>query len=245
MSELLRVTAATRQALINKSRSVTKGKQRFYRRLFSTISYPNQALAGINIDKWIKTDILDAKISVKGETDHYAVDISFWGAWNSYAGELTAYNVKQAITRAFRTEDVYIRCSCPDFRYRMAYSATQGGYIAHTPEYRPAKITNPQDNLGSACKHVLLCLMQSGRWIDELSRKVVKYVSYIKRTNTRLYDKFFKDIFEEESSYSEIEEDIVNAPVVERSPSGKGQNTPIGDELAVLEEIIDEGDGIE
>ena len=112
---MIRVSAATRQELINKSLRSTKGKQRYYRRLFSKIEYPNRALSRVDVNKWFKEDILDADISVQGETNKYTVTISFYGVWENYEGEFSRKSIKDAITKAYRTEDIYVYCTCPDF----------------------------------------------------------------------------------------------------------------------------------
>lgn len=193
---MIRVSAATRQELINKSLRSTKGKQRYYRRLFSKIEYPNRALSRVDVNKWFKEDILDADISVQGETDKYTVTISFYGVWANYEGELSKKSIKDAITKAYRTEDIFIYCSCPDFYYRYSYVATQNGYITKHIQTIPAPIRNPHDSLGSACKHVLLCLFQSQRWITELANNTYKYIQYIKRSNPALYQRIIAPIIE-------------------------------------------------
>lgn len=184
-----KVSAATRQDLINKSLRTTKGKQRFYRRLFSKIEYPNRSLSRIDTNKWFKEDILDADITVKGETDTYVVTISFYGVWEEYEGELSQRTIKDAITRAFRTNDVYVYCSCPDFYYRYSYVATQNNYITNQIQTIPAPIRNPHDSLGSGCKHLLLCLFQSYKWINELANNTYKYIKYIKNRDPALYER--------------------------------------------------------
>jgi hypothetical protein len=198
---VLRVNAATKQELLQKSRSSTKGTQRFYRRLFSQIRIPNQAIQTVNVAKWFETDILDAQISVKGETDNYVVTISFWGVWDSYdkSKDLSQENIKKAVYSAYRSQDVYVACTCPDDRYRYAYVATKGRYRAERPEYRPAPITNPRDNLGSGCKHVLLCLMSSVKWIDQLCKITYKYIMRVKNSQRNLYDRFIREWIEREA----------------------------------------------
>ena len=346
---MIRVSAATRQELINKSLRSTKGKQRYYRRLFSKIEYPNRALSRVDVNKWFKEDILDADISVQGETNKYTVTISFYGVWENYEGELSRKSIKDAITKAYRTEDIFVYCTCPDFCftgdtkvklldgrtrtmkeiaeefaqgkelwvyasdekgdfkpgkvtaawethkvnelvrvtldngeviectpehlfmlrdgsyeeaqnltagvslmpmylrvdrkgykqtkgkdiqvvsvervqcnevpvydleverwhnfrlaagvmvhncYRYSYVATQNGYITKHIQTIPAPIRNPHDSLGSACKHVLLCLFQSQRWITELANNTYKYIQYIKKSNPTMYKNIIAPIVE-------------------------------------------------
>lgn len=78
----------------------------------------------------------------------------------------------KAVSWALDNTDLTIHCTCPDFKYRFAYWTTQLGTNAGDPEFRPSKITNPDDKLGSACKHVLAALSNK-----EWSRKLVPHVS--------------------------------------------------------------------
>lgn len=205
---MIRVSAATRQELINKSLRSTKGKQRYYRRLFSKIEYPNRALSRVDVNKWFKEDILDADISVQGETNKYTVTISFYGVWENYEGELSRKSIKDAITKAYRTEDIYVYCTCPDFYYRYSYVATQNGYITKHIQTIPAPIRNPHDSLGSACKHVLLCLFQSQRWITELANNTYKYIQYIKKSNPTMYKNIIAPIVEIDTQQEPMREDV-------------------------------------
>ena len=361
---MIRVSAATRQELINKSLRSTKGKQRYYRRLFSKIEYPNRALSRVDVNKWFKEDILDADISVQGETNKYTVTISFYGVWENYEGELSRKSIKDAITKAYRTEDIFVYCTCPDFCftgdtkvklldgrtrtmkeiaeefaqgkelwvyasdekgdfkpgkvtaawethkvnelvrvtldngeviectpehlfmlrdgsyeeaqnltagvslmpmylrvdrkgykqtkgkdiqvvsvervqcnevpvydleverwhnfrlaagvmvhncYRYSYVATQNGYITKHIQTIPAPIRNPHDSLGSACKHVLLCLFQSQRWITELANNTYKYIQYIKKSNPTMYKNIIAPIVEIDTQQEPMRESVNDA----------------------------------
>lgn len=52
--------------------------------------------------------------------------------------------------------DVLAHCSCPDFKYRMAYYATMDDWKYGSAETRPANITNPPPpHSGPLCKHLV------------------------------------------------------------------------------------------
>lgn len=226
---MLKVSAKLRQEIISKSLGTTKGKQRYARRLFSQIQIPSRAIQATNVAKWFETDILDVHINVKGETDNYIVAITFYGVWESYDKKqaLSPNNIKKAITIAFRSEDIYVACDCKDDRFRFAYVQTMQQYRSERPEYRPAKITNPRDSLGGCCKHTLLCLMQSFKWIDQLSKTTYQYIQRIQRSQPRLYEKFIKDKIEE------IQEEV--AQEEESTPMNQGiddaGNAPIEEDI--------------
>jgi hypothetical protein len=86
----------------------------------------------------------------------------------------------QALTKVFNTTDVYVKCSCPDFKYRFAHwniiknvsvddSASDPG---------PGKgIANPNDDKGRGCKHILLVL-SNGDWMLKVASVINNYIKY-------------------------------------------------------------------
>jgi hypothetical protein len=62
--------------------------------------------------------------------------------------------VERALMRAVDNSDIKVNCTCPDFRYRMAYYATQDDFKWGEPENRKPKKTNPDKNIGPVCKHL-------------------------------------------------------------------------------------------
>ena len=125
------------------------------------------------------------------------------------------FNLK-AITRAlitgFNRDDVYIHCSCPDARYRFAYWQTKKNTNSGDPETRPANITNPDDNLGEGCKHVLLVLSNTS-WLLKVASTIFNYVNYMEKHYERLYKKIiFPAIFQKPYEEPEqLEIDGVNS----------------------------------
>jgi hypothetical protein len=214
MCGMIRVMAATRQQLISESLKQPLGKKRYNRRFFSTIEFPNRGLVRmLDINKWMKSDILDAQIGVIGETDNYVVDISFYGVWDNYVGELSPKSIREALQKAFRTEDVFLDCNCPDYQYRFRYQNTRKQQQTNEAEFRPANKTNPNDSLGSACKHVLLCLVSSSRWIYELANLTYKYIKMVEKRSPSLYTQFIAPRIEMEMKTEE--EAVVEPEVIE------------------------------
>ena len=78
--------------------------------------------------------------------------------------------IRRLLSRSIDRSQIRINCTCPDFRYRYAYTATQGKFKEGEDETRPSNITNP-DRHGGACKHILR-MLNNKRWI-------YKYVSLI------------------------------------------------------------------
>ena len=144
----------SRTKLLTKSKSSTKGKQRFNRRSKSKVANNVRQYNSIDMNKLFKENILTVNVSVKGETDDYTVKISFGGfldilnkLLDDNEENLNLRNITRALITGFNQDDVYIFCSCPDFHYRFGYWATKNKLNSGEPETRPSNITNPEVSL--------------------------------------------------------------------------------------------------
>lgn len=212
---------ATRNDLISKSKQSGKGQQRFKRRVKSSVSHNVRQYNQIDMNKLFKQDILTVNIQVNGETDDYVVKISFGGFLEILQDELKRNNDRldlRTITRAlltgFNKGNVYINCNCPDFFYRFGYYATKNqfdnyaltgkktkwkdknpGKINYSgvsdPQLIPSNITNPNDTLGSACKHVLLVLSNTN-WMIKVASVINNYIRYM--STAAQYRKVYADV---------------------------------------------------
>lgn len=191
---LIKLNEDSRSQLLSKARQgseykgdKSKGKNRYERRTKSKISNSVREYNQLDMNKFFKEDILDLYIKVHGETDDYMVGISFSGILELIREETTKDEnlivdlrlILKMLKRAFNREDkVLIRCTCPDWQYRMAYFASVNDLILGDKENRPSDITNPNDKLGPACKHVILVLSNTS-WIVKLASAVNNYIHYI------------------------------------------------------------------
>lgn len=182
-----------RKEIINKSKSSEKGKQRFNRRVKSSIINTVQAMNSIDMNKLFKQNILTVNLKIKGETDDYIVRVSFGGFLDilkDYISEneeqLNFRDVAKACIIGFNKDDVFVHCSCPDYKYRFNYYVTKNNYNSGEPETRPSNITNPNDTLGGGCKHILL-VMNNNSWIIKVASAIVNYVKYMKKHYEKLY----------------------------------------------------------
>ena len=157
-------------------RDTSKGKNRYERRTKSKLASSVKHFNSIDMDKLFKSDILDVNIDVTGETDTYIVRISFSGFLDELHNfmatrgivDIDRKTIAQALSRAFNTYDVMFNCTCPDFRYRHAYNATQAGNLIGDPEARPIRkdvfhvgglsAANYDGSRGPMCKHVILAM---------------------------------------------------------------------------------------
>lgn len=191
------LTEKKRNELISKSKSGKRekgtGKTRYDMRVKSKVSTNIRNYNKIDMNKLFKDNILVVDIDVKGETDNYTVKVSFGEILDSIRDELNKNKGKlelKVITRAlikcFQNENIYTRCSCPDWYYRFSYIATQEYIIYGEKQTIPAPITNPHNDLGDGCKHVLLVLSNQA-WVLKVARAIMVYINYIKDHYENLY----------------------------------------------------------
>ena len=193
LESVQKLTEASRSDLLAKSKKSDKGFQRFKRRVKSRVANSVKQYNSIDMNKLFKQDILTVDVNVKGETAEYIVKISFGGLLELLQDQIKKQNGQlnyKAVTRAlilgFNKDDVYIKCSCPDAQYRFAFWQSKNGIISGEKETRPSDITNPDDKLGSACKHVLLVLSNTS-WLLKVSATIWNYVRYMEKHYQKLY----------------------------------------------------------
>lgn len=190
----------TRQELLNLGRNSAKYKGKNTSRwtakskvsVANTVADYNQ----IDMNRFWKDDILKFIVKVKGETDNYEVTVEFSKLSQKIQGYVKAaknlFNrdiVTKALMNALSSSDVRISCNCADFRYRIAYQATRHNAKAGEQETRASNITNPLDNLGLCCKHVL-AVLNNAYWIRNVASVIVNYANYCKENLEYNYSRF-------------------------------------------------------
>lgn len=180
----------------------SKGKNRWERRNHSKIDRRVDQYNKIDMNAFFKKDELKVGINVHGETDDYIVTIRFNNALKAIADEIKRNNNKLefkcvliALQRTFNNGDVFVNCTCSDFKYRIAYQATKGGYNSGAPEIRASNITNPHDTKGAGCKHVNLVIGNID-WVMKIASVINNYIHYMEEHYQRLYaDVIFPRLF--------------------------------------------------
>lgn len=207
-SKYIILTEANRQQLLQKSRNakhykdMSKGKNRYERRMKSKISATIRDYNNIQMDQLFKRDILEIKIPVMGETDVYEVSVRIDGLLKEIQqqvlankGELEFKVILQSLMKVLNIGDVYFNCTCPDFKYRLRYHATKNNYITGQRENRPSDKTNPNDDLGAGCKHVMLILANLD-WCVKVASVVNNYIKYMQEHYQQAYaDYMFPKIY--------------------------------------------------
>lgn len=198
-----------RNQLINKSKKSdpykdqSKGKNRWERRNHSKIDRRVDQYNKIDMNSFFKKDELKVGINVHGETDDYVVTIRFNKALKAIHDEIKRNKDKFefkcvliALQRTFNNGDVFVSCTCPDWKYRQSYFSTKDGYNSGTPEIRASNITNPHDTKGGGCKHVNLVIGNID-WVMKIASVINNYIHYMKEHYERLYaDVIFPKLFD-------------------------------------------------
>lgn len=191
---------ATRKDLIIKSKRGEKYKNkntgRWEAKKNSSVANTVKDYNRIDMNTFWKKDLLNFDIKIKGETDDYIVTVELTNILERIKkrvienkNKLDIKCIYDALVEALNSSDVKVDCSCSDFLYRFKVWATKNNYNAGDAENREAKITNPNDNLGSACKHILNVL-NNAEWIKQVSSVINNYVNYCKDKMEYNYSRF-------------------------------------------------------
>lgn len=197
----------SRTLLVSKSRNAgpyknnLRGKNRFERKKHSQIAKTVKQYNKIDMNKFFKEDILEVAIPVTGETDSYTVTIRMEGVVKEIArnvksnkNKLEFRTIVQSLTKIFNTANIYVKCSCPDYKYRFAHWNIVNNVSVDDTSKDPGPgkgIRNPKDDKGRGCKHVLLCLA-NGDWIMKVASVINNYIHYAEE---KLQKPFLKLIF--------------------------------------------------
>lgn len=201
------LTEDKRVVLVQKSKSAgqykdqSRGKNRFERKRYSKIANTVKQYNSIDMNNFFKKDILQVNIPVIGESDTYTVSIKMEGVVAELQKNVKNNNNKfefrtviQAVTKVFNGANIYVKCTCDDYKYRFSHwniiNNCSVDDSAHDPG--PGKgIANPHDDKGRGCKHILLCLA-NGDWLMKVASVINNYVNYAAE---KLQKPFLKVIF--------------------------------------------------
>lgn len=101
---------------------------------------------------------------------------------------IDVYDIDVDTWHNFTTAAGVVLHNCEDFRYRFSYWGTRNNTITGEKELRPSDITNPDDRLGSGCKHIMLCLSNTG-WCIKVAAVVKNYIEYMEKHLHSMYAK--------------------------------------------------------
>ena len=224
--ELLKLDEATRTQLVAQSRNVgqykdtSRGRNRMERKRYSKVANAVKNYNEINMNDFWKKDILQVNIPVVGETDEYTVTIKLEGVVaelqkniKNNQNKFEFRTVIQALTKVFNTTDVYVKCRCPDFKYRFAHWNIVKNVSVDDSSQDPGPgkgIVNPNDDKGRGCKHILLVL-SNGSWMMKVASVIVNYCHFLSEKKPETFLKLvFPKLYgvpAEEAAENDIVED--------------------------------------
>lgn len=147
----------------------------------------------IDVNKFFNKDEFLCHIPVIGETNEYIeeVEIKNWLPVLRKDIKDNGFSViafRKSLTKAMRTLNIKINCNCPDFQFRFAYYRTQDNENSGRPENRPPVITNPNNDEGDGCKHILH-IMSNRTWIGRVARILFNYCLNLYKQNKPLFER--------------------------------------------------------
>lgn len=196
---------ANRTSIISQSRNAgiyknkERGKNRFERKKYSKIANAVKNYNEIDMNSLFKQDILLVNIPVVGESDEYTVTIKLEGVVaeiqkniKNNGNKLEYRTIIQALTKVFNITDVYIKCSCPDAKYRFAHWNIVNNMSVDDSSKDPGPgkgIANPNDDKGRGCKHMLLVLA-NGDWMMKVASVINNYCHFLSEKKPEAFLKF-------------------------------------------------------
>ena len=191
-----------RNSLITQSRSAgtykntERGMNRFERKKYSKLANSVKNYNEIDMNSLFKQDILQVNIPVIGENDEYIVTIKLEGVVSEISkniknnkNTLEYRTIIQALTKVFNTADVYIKCTCPDAKYRFAHWNILKNISVDDSSKDPGPgkgIANPKDDKGRGCKHMLLALA-NGDWMMKVASVINNYCHFLSEKKPDLF----------------------------------------------------------
>lgn len=150
----------------------------------------------------------------------YIVTISFEGPFDLLQWQLKSMRGKNRwkrinhkmlvdiLTKALDTEDLFIDCTCDDFKYRFAYWATQANCKFGLQQNKAPTVRNVKNNKGYCCKHIL-AVLYGKRWVPAAAKAWLDFI----RANPDLSEWYIwgtklKDEEEEAPEESETEVEV-------------------------------------
>lgn len=191
----MKIFEDSRNQLVARSKIAQKekdGRTRYQKRTKSRIGSSVKQYNQLDMNTLFKDNILNIKIQVQGETASYFVKISFGGFLDVLQDQLSRNNaldlrtIVRSLIIAFNKDNVYINCSCPDFKYRFGFYATINKINSGEPELIPSDETNPDDKLGPGCKHIMLVLSNT-TWLIKVASVINNYIHYMEKRRQQQY----------------------------------------------------------
>ena len=208
------------------------GRNRYERSVHSSFKNSVKSYNDMDMDSLFKYDILTVNILIEGETDTYTVTVKMGSVLDHlkrFIGDdaINLRYVTKALISTFNdaSTDIYLHCTCPDWKYRMDFWATKNDINSGAPQDTPSDETNPDDTKGPGCKHALACLART-TWLMKVASVVTNYVKYMEKNMPELYKKvMYPAIYGKD-----YEEPVENEPenIIDDEEDSSGLPTDVG-----------------
>lgn len=96
------------------------------------------------------------------------------------------YDIKMVGEPNFLVNAGVVLHNCKDFHYRFGFWCTMKDVNSGVPERRPSKITNPRNDLGPGCKHIMLVLSNNS-WLIKVARVINNWIIYMSKNRQKQY----------------------------------------------------------
>ena len=126
----------------------------------------------------------DVTISFEGAFQNLYNFVRSWGGKDRWK-RINIQLLSKCLTKSLDTEDLYVDCTCPDFRYRFAFWLTQADAKYGKPENRRPTVRNVKNNKGFVCKHIL-SVLYGKRWVPAAAKVWLEYI----RANPELAEEY-------------------------------------------------------
>lgn len=174
----------SKEILLEKGRTdlLSKTKAQSKARWNKRLNYKNFTIKNVDIKDLLEKD----RVVVTFDVADYTDTISFTHILLNLR-ELVKKDPKhiikfdwviKACQKALDQSDIMVNCSCADFKYRYSYVSTKNTYKYGKKEMRPADIRNPDDNIGSFCKH-LTAILSNKNWVNKVATKVTDWLNML------------------------------------------------------------------
>lgn len=158
----------------------------------------------------------------------------------------------KSIHESLDKQDIYIDCSCDDFKYRYSFWSTQGKFKwGRLQNSNGKKIRNPNNDMGCMCKH-LYALLRSNKFLNLISDKIMRTIManldvLVKKfnidilefvVNTAAYDKMLRMNINRDKS-GKFAKNIDKEETNDNSQSDSNEETKTEsiDEISTSEEV--------
>ncbi len=163
-------------------RSQRESPERYKKKQFYK-AYVAKDFENVDFEKLFTTDTFVWKsivgdyivtVSFEGAFQNLYYEVRNWSGVNRYK-RITLKMLTNCLSKALDTEDLYLNCSCDDFKYRFHYWLSQADAVYGVKQSVAPKVRNVKNNKGYVCKH-LLAVLFGKRWVAAAAKAWYNFI---------------------------------------------------------------------